>query len=265
MDIDIIIPTYKPSYFLFETLKSIESQSIAFEKFKVTIILNGDKEPYYSNIKSLLEGFDFNCSIIYTEEKGVSNARNLGIEKTNYPYIVFLDDDDIISENYLLELFNVAKSNTLAVSNFYSFTKNIYNCNSYFLTFSEHFFVKVGLKRRQIYSTVTGKLIHRNMIQEKRFNSGFKLGEDALFMFLITSNISFVESTSPNCVYFRRIRSNSAISSKKTKLYYFNSAISQILEYTKIYFKAPFEYSFLLYTNRLLAVVKMFFINFSRK
>ena len=98
--IDIIIPTYKPSGFLVECFLSLQNQTLSFDRFKVTVVLNGDKEPYYSNIQAILKKFSFNYSLIYTEEKGVSNARNIGLEITNFPYIFFLDDDDILTENY---------------------------------------------------------------------------------------------------------------------------------------------------------------------
>src|SRR5690606_19273811 len=127
--IDIIIPTYKPSDFLVESLESIEKQTISFDKFKVTIILNGDKEPYYSDIKTALEKFNFNYSLLYTEEKGVSNARNLGLEKTSYPYIVFLDDDDLLTVNYLEKLLLLAEPDSVIVSNVLGFRDNIENLN----------------------------------------------------------------------------------------------------------------------------------------
>lgn len=262
--IDVIIPTYKPEYFLYECLNSLDNQTLDKDKYIVHIVINGSDEFYFLKINNWLNDFSFEYKVYFINESGVSNARNFGIENSFNDFLFFLDDDDIISENYLLNLLKVAKNNILAVSNFYSFTTNIYNYENYFLTFSKSYFVKVGISKRQIYSTVTGKLIHRNMVKEKRFNPNFKVGEDALFMFSLTCNISFVESTSPDCIYFRRIRNDSAITSKKSKIYYFDNALKQIFEYSKIYFKAPIKYSFILYVNRLLAVMKMFLINLAR-
>ena len=43
-------------------------------------------------------------SLIYCEHKGVSFARNMGIEFAKGKYLTFIDDDDLVSPNYLEQL-----------------------------------------------------------------------------------------------------------------------------------------------------------------
>lgn len=79
MKISIIIPTYKPDYYIWECLDSIKEQTLDKELFEVLIILNGEKEPYYNNILNYIRKNDLlNFKIVYTEKPGVSNARNIG-------------------------------------------------------------------------------------------------------------------------------------------------------------------------------------------
>ncbi|GHT97325.1 hypothetical protein FACS1894142_1600 [Spirochaetia bacterium] len=102
-EISIIIPTCKPQNYLFECLASIQKQIFSKHMFEIIIILNGEKDPYYDAIKKYIT-FDlvgYHVELLYTEISGVSNARNLGTEKSQGKYIAFIDDDDVISENYL--------------------------------------------------------------------------------------------------------------------------------------------------------------------
>ena len=93
--ISVIIPTYKPDYYIWECLNSIVSQSLDKGNYEVFIILNGDKEPFFTEIESYLKNNNLNnFHLIYTQKKGVSNARNIGLDRAKGDYICFVDDDD---------------------------------------------------------------------------------------------------------------------------------------------------------------------------
>ena len=44
---------------------------------------------------------DFNITLLHTMERGVSNARNLGLDAARGEYIAFVDYDDYVSGPYL--------------------------------------------------------------------------------------------------------------------------------------------------------------------
>ena len=52
MEISVIIPMYKPDYYIWECLDSLKNQTISQNEFEILIILNGEKEPYYSQINN---------------------------------------------------------------------------------------------------------------------------------------------------------------------------------------------------------------------
>ena len=110
IDISVITPTYKPGSYVWECLDSVYNQTFSGKRYEVIIILNGCNEPYYSQIEEYISSHSDRCafSLIQTDVPGVSNARNIGIEKSNGTYLTFVDDDDVISENYLEELLNVS-------------------------------------------------------------------------------------------------------------------------------------------------------------
>ena len=83
-EISVIIPTYKPQDYLWQCLESLERQTVSKTLYEVVIILNGCKEPYYSNISNRLKDYTMDVRLLQTDEAGVSYARNIGIENRHY-------------------------------------------------------------------------------------------------------------------------------------------------------------------------------------
>ena len=103
------------------------------------------------------------------------------------------------------------------------------------------------------------KLIPMSFIQGRRYDKRFKIGEDSLFMFLISDKIKKVSFTSKEAVYYRRYRENSAVTSHKNILSVIQNALKLIDAYCKIYINHPFMYSTKLFILRILASVKSIF------
>lgn len=102
MKISVIIPTYKPQSYLWECLDSLRNQTFPKSDFEIFLILNGCKDPYQSQIENYLLIHEIcNLRLIQTDQLGVSNARNIGLDCANGDYITFIDDDDYVSPYYL--------------------------------------------------------------------------------------------------------------------------------------------------------------------
>lgn len=54
MKVSVIIPTYKPGKYIEQCLKSLYSQTLSHNEFEVIIVLNGDKEPFFSKINEFI-------------------------------------------------------------------------------------------------------------------------------------------------------------------------------------------------------------------
>jgi glycosyltransferase involved in cell wall biosynthesis len=255
--ISVIIPTYKPGDYIYECLFSLKNQSFSKKSFEILIILNGEKEPYYTDIKNFIENelAPYHVQFIYSPEKGVSNARNAGIEKSNGKYLAFIDDDDIISERYLQGMYDITKKNIMPLSYWRLFTDNIIeNINGYVTRLYDK---RVGkkisiLNVRTYFSTVYAKLIERDIIGNQRFNTKFQNGEDSLFMFSISNKIKEIQFSGKDSVYYRRIREGSLT----TNPYTIRNCFMRIAAYTVIFIKNPFEYNFLFFITRILASLR---------
>ena len=102
--IDIIIPIYNtPIKDLERCFKSIIMQT--YSNYKVYLIDDGS-----NNItKEYLDNYvndNNHFTVKHINNSGVSNARNIGIEISNSPYITFVDGDDTLESDFLEEALN---------------------------------------------------------------------------------------------------------------------------------------------------------------
>lgn len=262
-EISVIVPTYKPDYYIWKCLNSIVSQSLDRRNYEVLIILNGDKEPFFTEIESYLKNNNLNnFHLIYTQEKGVSNARNIGLDRAKGDYICFVDDDDFLDKNYLEEMLRVVLkygNDGIVVSNFLNFDEKTgleKNRTNYILGSKE----KKFLKMRKVFSNACGKLLPLRVIADIRFNKKFKNGEDSLFMGELSKNIKYIAISEKEVYYNRRLRADSASRKKKKNLYILSNTFLLILSYSKLLFKKSYNKIFIL--ARIIAVMKGMIIQF---
>lgn len=260
MKISVIIPTYAPGKYIFECLDSIINQTLQSDTYEILVILNGPKDPYYEMLNNIKR-----IKLYYSEKKGVSNARNVGLNNAKGEYICFIDDDDIVSPYYLEGLLNKSSKNTVAVSNVYSFLNDINEKR-------ENFFICEHLrkenngihnslyKNRSFIAFPVAKLIHRDIIGNKRFDPRFNNGEDALFITSISNQIKSIVYAGDNAVYYVRERMGSASRNKIPKRKLLSDAIQLITAYIITYLKSPLSYSLLLFLSRIPGVLKNTYI-----
>jgi glycosyltransferase involved in cell wall biosynthesis len=201
----VLIPTYQPKEYLERCLKAIENQSLDKEHFRVYIGLNGPKEHYEAFVLKVLEQITFQFKYIYIEEAGVSNARNALLDTSTEEFVAFVDDDDVISENYLKNLLEVSTDKYLGISKIYNFqydihtlTQNNVGTSYEALADSEYSIYRA----RKYFSSPWGKVLSRDMIGKIRFDTNLSLGEDGLFMAMISNNITGLKKTKTEAVYY---------------------------------------------------------------
>lgn len=258
MQISVIIPTYKPQEYLFECLESLQRQTLQIDTWEILLILNGCKEPWLSLIKRYLENMNIpNIRLLHTDIPGVSNARNIGIEAAIGEFIAFIDDDDYVSPSYLEELLKLASADTIALSYTEAFQEKKHHIPYYI---EQEYKRRAPSKKqpffyaKRYFGGPCMKLIHRDIIGKQRFDIHFSNGEDSLFMFAISNKVKYVDFTSENAVYHRRLRQGSASVSEK-----YNNVLQNRLRlmkaYNLIFWAHPKEYNFYFFCTRLLASI----------
>lgn len=262
MNISIIIPSYKPGEYIWECFESLQNQSCSSDNFEVIVVLNGDKEPYYQRIENYLRGSKLHYKLIYTDIKGVSNARNLGIENSNGEYIAFIDDDDYVSSNYLESLYNNASIDTISLSNTIAFDNLSGKVDDdYSLTkcFKDGQIISF-FGAKSYFNGPCMKLIHREIINSRKFDTILKNGEDSLFMFTISDKIKYCKFTQKDAIYYRRYRNDSAHYSKKSKKVIINNHLLVLHRMIYVYISNISNYNLIFFANRFLATIKGLFL-----
>ena len=85
--VSVIIPTFNRSETILRSIESVKRQT--YDNLEIIVVDDGSTD----DTQNLLEDLD-NIQYIFQANKGVSCARNLGIEKATGDYIAFLDSDD---------------------------------------------------------------------------------------------------------------------------------------------------------------------------
>jgi glycosyltransferase involved in cell wall biosynthesis len=100
----IVIPLYNKCQYIKKTIDSVLSQTYPY--FEVIVVDDGSTD----GSASVVEGFtDKRICLIKQENKGVSAARNKGIEQSNFEFIAFIDGDDWWHEDFLLKISELIK------------------------------------------------------------------------------------------------------------------------------------------------------------
>ncbi len=213
MKISILIPSYMPSWYLERCLSSLAIQSLSKNNFKVYLALNGPKDGYEAFVLGLLEKYSLPYEYVYLEEASVSSARNKLLDISREEYVAFIDDDDVVSGNYLEQLLRHASVDYISISNVSNFTDSVDDLAENYI--GKSFFslkrTEASLfKARKFFSSPWAKLIPRKAIGSIRFDPKLKVGEDSLFMAELSKRVKGVRKTDSSACYYVYQREGSA-------------------------------------------------------
>ena len=104
--VTVIIPVFNYGFCLPETLGSLQAQT--HTRWEALVIDDGSTDDTQTIVKQLAR-CDSRITYHYQCRRGVSAARNLGIERAAGDYLLFLDGDDLITPNKLAEHVSLLK------------------------------------------------------------------------------------------------------------------------------------------------------------
>ena len=94
--VSIVIPVYNSGEFLEETMESVRKQS--YSEIELIIVNNCSTDPFTLD---LLNSLRKQYTVVDSEQKGLSAARNDGIRMAQGKYILPLDSDDLIHPSFV--------------------------------------------------------------------------------------------------------------------------------------------------------------------
>lgn len=99
--ISVIVPVYNAEPYLRQCVDSILNQT--FTDFELLLIDDGSTD-CSGEICDAYASIDTRVKVFHTINRGLSAARNLGIENTSADWITFIDSDDFVESDYLESL-----------------------------------------------------------------------------------------------------------------------------------------------------------------
>lgn len=145
--LSIIVPAYNAEPEIHELLDRLNPQIT--DEVEVVVVDDGSDIPFKTVYKWV--------KVIRQQNRGLSSARNVGIENTTGEYIAFIDADDLVSENYISLILSKIPFDYLEMS-WKSFGGAFYHC-------------KLNTDNDRLTNpAVWARVNNRNFIGDLRFN-----------------------------------------------------------------------------------------------
>lgn len=245
--ISVIIPVYNVEKYLEECVESVLTQT--YKNIEIILVDDGSTDSS-GEICDSYALQNSNVQVIHQLNAGLSDARTAGLKKAIGKYVYFLDSDDYIAADALEKLCMIAENDSSDIVFFdaHSFIDenrdskmkqtylraHKYQSNAGFLVFEQM------QQYEEYHSAVWAMLLKREFILKNSisFISGIYY-EDMAFTFEALCLAKKV-SQCPECLYFRRYRKNSIMTSKKNIKYFDSTVILykhllQFVENNKLY------------------------------
>lgn len=104
MLLSIIIPVYNVKLYLKECLDSIINNDL--DDFEIILVNDGSNDGSEIICNKYAEQYSY-IRVIHQKNGGLSSARNTGIRNAIGEYIIFLDSDDYINKNKLIDILDM--------------------------------------------------------------------------------------------------------------------------------------------------------------
>ena len=190
--ISVVVPVYNVEKYIVKCLESIVNQT--YKDYELIIVDDGSTDNTVNVIRNYLESINFHYYLYLKENGGQSSSRNFGLKKSTGDYIVFIDSDDIISDDFLSELYiSIIKNNADFSFCNYEFVSQqsppIDNNNKHILLNKENL-LKLFLKRT-IDFVVPSMLFKKNFLIDNNiwFDERISFSEDQLFIWNVLFKI----------------------------------------------------------------------------
>lgn len=204
----IVIPAYNASVFIERAIRSVKAQET--ESWEIIVVENGSTDDTFEKCKALEDGRIH----VYQSAKGVSNARNLGIDKAQGEWLIFLDADDELIAGALKSTEADINSELDLISYRYEHNeitkdKQLYSGVEEIQTYTE-----ICLKDPTQRCNSTAVLFRRTFLNDAniRFKSELSHAEDSVFLISCLMKANKVKDC---CIPIYRVipNSNSAVRS----------------------------------------------------
>lgn len=220
----VVIPVYNAENYLNETVDSVITQDIGFEKHIQIILVNdGSKDRSEELCLEYKEKYPDNIVYISKENGGVSSARNQGIPYIEGKYVNFLDSDDkwepdVFSKVY--QFFETRYDNIDLVACRMQFfeARTDYHPLDFRFNKKKDRIINILNEENSIQMHVTSCFIKAEIARKWSFNEEQSYGEDTVYINkIIMDRGRYGVVTEAICNYRKRSNDSSAVQGMREK------------------------------------------------
>lgn len=208
--ISVIIPVYNGEKYIKKCLMSVMNQT--YRNIEIVVVDDGSFDESCKIINEMMQT-DSRIKLIKKKNEGVAVARNIGMEVSTGDYVMFVDADDYIDEDYLQKMYSeIKKYNVDMVCSGYceynndGLYKNVVlnkeelnGCSECY----EYFWKSKNIVEEFSGAVVWGKLYKKEILRDTIFEK-LAYGEDTLFIACIWGkNINVFITDFVGYYYFR--------------------------------------------------------------
>jgi len=232
MKLSIIIPLYNTEDYIEECINSIINEDIT--DYEIIVIDDGSMDKGVDLVEAMAKQYPQYIKLLKNNrKKGVSGARNTGLDVAKGKYIAFLDSDDIVMNNSLSKRLNYLEDNVnvnivtgdfVAFENVDEIVKNKGYCSltfeniGYQVKSDQHIFTKpIDFFVKYFCVIWMGAvMVRRNHIEKIGFfDESMTHGEDEELWYRLCSDITLGYLNTPMAGY--RLRPESATTNLEKK------------------------------------------------
>ncbi len=219
--VSVIVPVYNDEKYLENCANSILSQS--YKNIELILVNDGSTDTS-AKICEELKAKDGRVRVHHKANGGVGSARNAGLELVRGDYILFVDNDDSISEDHIAKLYHLLKKtdSDIAVGNFITLLDE--NANLVWHIGADKYFEKVYSPEEwfdfqyesrdymsQVFTTPWAKLYKAELFEDILYPINEKVEDDytTYRVYLAAERIAYMNEG----IYIHRKRQDSVTSS----------------------------------------------------
>lgn len=187
--ISVIMPVYNAGKYLKKSIESVMEQT--YPAWELILVDNGSEDDSFSICQSYAKNEERIFVLHQYQNKGVSAARNLGLEKASGELVAFLDADDWLAPDHLERLWEIQKRTgaDMVVGEYQKvYDKDRENAEQN-AEQKQEFTEKSYASREYLqkcllegYTHCWGVLYTKASLEGLRFPTGMSIGEDVLFL-----------------------------------------------------------------------------------
>lgn len=191
--ISIIVPVYNVELYLKDCVDGLINQT--YKNIEIILVDDGATDKS-GEICDELSKKDSRIIVLHKKNGGLSDARNYGLDRAHGEYIIFVDSDDLVSEEMVEVLYNSLANNNADISiidptHFYNDEKPEYNLSNEIEIYNSEKSICEMLYQNKFLVSAWGKIYKKEIIKNNKFPVGM-IFEDIAVMYKILDKCNVV-------------------------------------------------------------------------